>query len=70
MSLRNRVTWDGKSFSASLADSLEEALCYLRASEMGWCDLGWNDEEEDLTIRWTEEGLRLMKKQWQEDLDE
>tara|TARA_R100001244_G_scaffold7630_1_gene9839 strand:- start:173 stop:385 length:213 start_codon:yes stop_codon:yes gene_type:complete len=70
MSLRNRVTWDGKSFDASLADSLEEALCYLQASERGWCDLGWNDEEEDLTIRWTDEGLRLIKKQWQEDLDE
>ena len=67
MSLRNRVTWDGKSFDASLADSIEEAMCYLRASEMGWCDLGWNDEEEDLTIRWTDEGLRLMKKQWMKE---
>ena len=67
MSLRNRVTWDGKSFDASLADSLDEAMCYLQASERGWCDLGWNDEEEDLTIRWTDEGLRLIKKQWQED---
>ena len=67
MSLRNRVTWDGKSFDESLADSLDEALCYLRASEMGWCDLGWNDEEEDLTIRWTDEGLRLMNAQWMKD---
>jgi hypothetical protein len=65
MSLRNRVTWDGYSFSASLAESLEEAMCYLRASEMGWCDLGWDDEENDLTIRWTEEGNRLMREAWE-----
>ena len=65
MSLRNRVTWDGYSFSASLAESLEEANCYFRASEMGWCDLGWDDEENDLTIKWTEEGSRLMREAWE-----
>ena len=65
MSLRNRVTWDGYSFSASLAESLEEANCYFRAFELGWCDLGWDDEENDLTIRWTEEGSKLMREAWE-----
>ena len=65
MSLRNRVTWDGKSFDASLADSLEEGLCYLKASDLGWCDLGWDDDENELTIRWSEEGSRLMREAWE-----
>ena len=65
MSLRNRVTWDGYNFNESLADSLESALLYLRASEMGLCDLGWDDDENDLTIRWTEEGDRVMREAWE-----
>jgi len=65
MSLRNRVTRDGYNFNTSLAESLEEATCYFRASEMGWCDLGWDDEENDLTIKWTEEGSRLMREAWE-----
>jgi len=64
---RNRVTWTGNNFNESLADSLEEAMCYLRASEMGWCELGWDTEEEDLTIRWTEEGNRLMREAWEKN---
>jgi len=65
MSLRNRVTWEGEVYYESLADSLESALLYLRASEMGLCDLGWDDDENDLTIRWTEEGDRLMREAWE-----
>jgi len=49
----------------SLSESLEEANCYFRASERGWCDLGWDDEENDLTIKWTEEGSRLMREAWE-----
>jgi len=30
MSLRNRVTFVGNNFNETLADSLDEALCYLR----------------------------------------
>ncbi len=51
-------------FCTSREESIEESKCYFRASEMGWCDLGWDDDENELTIRWTEEGSRLMREQW------
>lgn len=62
--MRNRLNEReyGNCMEVSLDESLDEARCYFEASKLGWCDLGWDDEENDLTIRWTEEGARLMRK--------
>ena len=70
MSIRNRVTWDGYSFNANLSESLEEANCYFRASERGWCDLGWDADHSDLVIKWSEEGERLVRELWKEKNEE
>ena len=69
MSLRNRVTWTGYNFNTSLSESLGEADCFFRASDLGWCDLGWDENTNELTIRWSEEGERLMREAWEKDND-
>jgi hypothetical protein len=61
MSLRNRVTWDGYNFNASLAESLEEAINFFHAADDGLLELGWDADESDLTIRWTDKGAEILQ---------
>ena len=55
MSLRNRVTWDGYNFNASLAESLEEAINFFHAADDGLLELGWDADESDLLAEFGEE---------------
>ena len=52
-------------WQTSKASSLEEARCYFKAMDMGWCELGWSAEHSDLVICWSEEGERLMLELWE-----
>ena len=61
MSLRNRVTWDGSNFNTSLAESLEEAMNFFHAADDGLLELGWDADESDLTIRWTDKGAEILQ---------
>ena len=62
MSLRNRVTWDGYNFNASLDESLKEAMNFFHAADDGLLELGWDEDESDLTIRWTDKGSEILQK--------
>jgi len=43
---------------------MEEARCYFKAMDMGWCELGWSSKHSDLVICWSKEGERLMLELW------
>ena len=57
-------------WQTSKAASMEEASCYFKAMDMGWCDLGWDADHSDLVIKWSEEGERLMLELWKEKNEE
>ena len=53
-------------WQTSKAASMDEASCYFKAMDMGWCELGWDADHSDLVIKWSEEGERLMRQAWEE----
>ena len=70
MSLRNRVTWDGSNFNASLSDSLTEAKDFFLAADDGLLELGCDEDESDLTIRWTDKGSEILQQLKRERMKE
>ena len=70
MSLRNRVTWDGYNFNTSLDESLKEAMNFFHAADDGLLELGWDEDESDLTIRWTDKGSEILQKIKRERMNE